>query len=78
MINYLDIIIIYYQVYEHQKAFVEFLERPSPSDDSVCKPPESKRPKTDEASGPSGGSSSSTSPQITEPSVESSSKTTDS
>ncbi|MCI4378209.1 hypothetical protein PGIGA_G00213200 [Pangasianodon gigas] len=41
-------------------------ERPSPSNDPVCKPPESKRPKTDEASGPSG--SSSTSPQSTEPS----------
>ncbi|XP_053090551.1 chromatin assembly factor 1 subunit B [Pangasianodon hypophthalmus] len=46
-------------------------ERPSPSNDPVCKPPESKRPKTDEASGPNG--SSSTSPQSTEPS---SSKTT--
>ncbi|MCJ8732320.1 hypothetical protein PDJAM_G00210000 [Pangasius djambal] len=42
-------------------------ERPSPSNDPVCKPPESKRPKTDEASGPS-GSSSSTSPESTEPS----------
>ncbi|KAB5576849.1 hypothetical protein PHYPO_G00203250 [Pangasianodon hypophthalmus] len=41
-------------------------ERPSPSNDPVCKPPESKRPKTDEASGPNG--SSSTSPQSTEPS----------
>ncbi|XP_017324560.1 chromatin assembly factor 1 subunit B [Ictalurus punctatus] len=51
-------------------------ERPSPSNDPVCKPPESKRPKTDEASGPSG--SSSTSPQSTEPSVESSSKAMDS
>ncbi|KAF4070166.1 hypothetical protein AMELA_G00296270 [Ameiurus melas] len=51
-------------------------ERPSPSNDPVCKPPESKRPKTDEVSGPSG--SGSTSPQSTEPSVESSSKDMDS
>lgn len=51
-------------------------ERPSPSNDPVCKPPESKRPKTDEASGPSG--SGSTSPQSTEPSVESCSKDMDS
>ncbi|GAA6093273.1 chromatin assembly factor 1 subunit B [Tachysurus ichikawai] len=50
-------------------------ERPSPSNDPVCKPPESKRPKTDEASAPSGGSSTS---QSTEPSVESSSKAMDS
>ncbi|KAK3543636.1 hypothetical protein QTP70_025996 [Hemibagrus guttatus] len=52
-------------------------ERPSPSNDPVCKPPESKRSKTDEASASNGGSSSSTS-QSTEPSVESSSKAMDS
>ncbi|XP_060785423.1 chromatin assembly factor 1 subunit B [Neoarius graeffei] len=49
-------------------------ERPSPSNDPVCKPPGSKRPKTDEASGPSDSSTS----QSTEPSVESNSKAMDS
>ncbi|TSU63006.1 Chromatin assembly factor 1 subunit B [Bagarius yarrelli] len=50
-------------------------ERPSPSNDPVCKPPESKRPKTDEASSPCKGSSSL---QCAEPVVESSSKAMDS
>ncbi|XP_053352641.1 chromatin assembly factor 1 subunit B [Clarias gariepinus] len=54
-------------------------ERPSPPNDPVCKPPESKRPKTDEASGlsSSSSSSSSTSPS-NEASVESISKPMDS
>ncbi|KAI5106910.1 chromatin assembly factor 1 subunit B [Silurus meridionalis] len=50
-------------------------ERPSPSNDPVCKPPESKRPKTDEVSAPIVDTSSS---QSSEPSEVSSSKCMDS